>query len=95
MSQEKVNRYKEEKKNRKVNMKKEKRKKLLWKIFGPIITIVCIALIGAGIYFVPKWTNQKAEAKQAEEINYDQLVEMIEKSAQEAPAEGSDSNEAE
>ena len=61
MSQEKVDQYKKEKKNRKANIKKEKRRKLMWKIFGPILALLVIALIGAGIYFIPQWTNEKVQ----------------------------------
>lgn len=88
MSQAKVDQYKAEKKNRKANMKKEKRKKLLWKIFGPIIAILVIALIGVGVYFIPQWTNQKAGTEQGEEIDYDQLMQMINQYAEEDNAEG-------
>ena len=47
MSQEKVDQYKKEKKNRKANMKKAKRHKKLWKIFGPVLAVLIVALIGA------------------------------------------------
>lgn len=80
MSQEKVDQYKKEKKNRKANMKKEKRRKLMWKIFGPILAILVIALIGAGIYFIPQWTNNKAQEAQADEIDYEQLMELLNQS---------------
>ena len=80
MSQEKVDQYKKEKKNRKTNIKKEKRRKLMWKIFGPILAILVIALIGAGIYFIPQWTNNKAQEAQADEIDYEQLMELLNQS---------------
>ncbi len=80
MSQEKVDQYKKEKKNRKANIKKEKRRKLMWKIFGPILAILVIALIGASIYFIPRWTNNKAQEAQADEIDYEQLMEMLNQS---------------
>lgn len=80
MSQEKVDQYKKEKKNRKANIKKEKRRKLMWKIFGPILAILVIALIGAGIYFIPQWTNNKAQEAQADEIDYEQLMELLNQS---------------
>ncbi len=80
MSQEKVDQYKKEKKNRKANMKKAKRHKKMWKIFGPILAILIVALIGAGIYFIPQWTNQKVEETQADQIDYDQLMQMINQS---------------
>ena len=80
MSQEKVDQYKKEKKNRKANMKKAKRRKLMWKIFGPILALLVIALIGAGIYFIPQWTNEKVQETSADEIDYEQLMEMINQS---------------
>lgn len=43
MSQEKVNKHKEEKANRKVILKKEKRKKIAGRIAG---SIVCLAIVG-------------------------------------------------
>lgn len=81
MSQEKVDQYKKEKKNRKANMKKAKRHKKLWKIFGPVLAVLIVALIGAGIYFIPRWTNQKVEESQTDQIDYDQLMQMLNQSA--------------
>jgi len=77
MSQAKVDAYKAEKKNRKQNLKKEKRKKLFWKIFGPILAIIVIAGIGAIIYFVPKLTNDQKEAQTADEVDYSELINML------------------
>lgn len=81
MSQEKVDQYKKEKKNRKANMKKAKRHKKLWKIFGPVLAVLIVALIGAGIYFIPHWTNQKVEESKTDQIDYDQLMQMLNQSA--------------
>lgn len=81
MSQEKVDQYKKEKKNRKANIKKAKRRKLMWKIFGPILALLVIALIGAGIYFIPQWTNNKAQEAQSDEIDYEQLMELLNQSS--------------
>ena len=39
-----------------------------------------IALIGASIYFIPRWTNNKAQEAQADEIDYEQLMEMLNQS---------------
>ena len=77
MSQEKVDQYKKEKKNRKANIKKAKRRKL----FGPILALLVIALIGAGIYFIPQWTNNKAQEAQSDEIDYEQLMELLNQSS--------------
>ncbi|MGN0355768.1 MAG: hypothetical protein ACI4EI_11955 [Muricoprocola sp.] len=50
MSQAKVDRYKEEKANRKKIMKKEKREKLLWKIGGYAVVLVMVGWIGFSVY---------------------------------------------
>lgn len=50
MSQAKVDRYKEEKKNRKKNIKKEKRKKTGLKLLGIVICAAFIAWIGFSGY---------------------------------------------
>ena len=42
MSQEKVNRYKEEKANRKQNIVKEKRKRTLNKVVGVLLAVVIV-----------------------------------------------------
>lgn len=85
MSQEKVDKYKEEKKNRKKNLAKEKRKKLFWKIFGPILAILICAGIGCIIYFVPKLTAQQNQEVQGDEIDYDELMKLIEQYSDESP----------
>lgn len=46
MSQEKVNQYKEEKKNRKEIIKKEKRKSMFLKIGAGIILLALVAWLG-------------------------------------------------
>lgn len=46
MSQEKVNRYKEEKANRKELLAKKKREERLWKIGGGIIVLALAVWIG-------------------------------------------------
>lgn len=93
MSQEKVDQYKKEKKNRKANMKKAKRHKKLWKIFGPVLAVLIVALIGAGIYFIPRWTNQKVEESQTDQIDYDQLMQMLNQSAGSISTDSTDSTE--
>ena len=45
MSQEKVDRYKEEKKNRKKNMAKEKRIRVIWAIVGGVIGVALILFV--------------------------------------------------
>lgn len=46
MSQEKVNRYKEEKANRKQLMEKQKKQKALRKVAGIVIAVVLIGWVG-------------------------------------------------
>lgn len=76
MSQEKVNKYKEEKKNRKTRLAKEKKRQKLWKILGPVLALVIIAGIGAGIYYIPVLTN-KAAQNSSDEIDMDELMELL------------------
>ena len=45
MSQEKVNRYKEEKANRKQNIVKEKRKRTLNKVVGVLLAVVIVGWV--------------------------------------------------
>ena len=73
MSQEKVDKYKEEKKNRKARMEQEKKRKKLRKILTPIIAILVIATIGAIAYFMPKLTNQYATPADYQIINSDEM----------------------
>lgn len=76
MSQEKVNKYKEEKKNRKARLEKEKKHKKLWKILGPVLALVIAAGIGAGIYYIPVLTN-KAAQNSSDEIDMDELMDIL------------------
>lgn len=76
MSQEKVNKYKEEKKNRKVRLEQEKKRKKLWKIVGPVLALIIVAGIGAGIYYMPVLTN-KAAQNSSDEIDMDELMDII------------------
>lgn len=46
MSQEKVNRYKEEKANRKQTIAKEKRKRTLRKVAGVLVAVVIVGWVG-------------------------------------------------
>ena len=83
MSQEKVDKYKEENKNRKARIEKEKRHKKLWKVLGPVCAVVIIAALGAGIYYIPQLTNQAVENSSEDEIDMDALMEMINSSLSE------------
>lgn len=88
MSQEKVDKYKEEKKGRKARLEKEKRRKKFWKVFGPILALVVIAGIGAGIYYIPILTNQAAQNQN--EIDMEALLEMLNASLSENDVSGND-----
>ena len=50
MSQEKVNRYKEEKANRKQLLAKEKRHKFFMKICGGVIALALVCWLGYSVY---------------------------------------------
>lgn len=50
MSQEKVNKYKEEKANRKAILKKEKRNRMIGRIVGSVIGLALVGWIGFSIY---------------------------------------------
>lgn len=50
MSQEKVNRYKEEKANRKEIMAKEKRQKRLMQLGGGLIALALVCWLGYSVY---------------------------------------------
>lgn len=50
MSQEKVNRYKEEKANRKAIQAKEKRRKLFVKAVGGLIALALVCWLGYSVY---------------------------------------------
>ncbi|MCI8598189.1 MAG: hypothetical protein HFJ10_07095 [Lachnospiraceae bacterium] len=50
MSQEKVNRYKEEKANRKEILAKEKKKQMLMKVCAGVIALALVCWIGYSVY---------------------------------------------
>ena len=77
MSQEKVNKYKEEKKHRKETVAKKKKKAKLWKILTPLIVIVVIAILGLGIYYMPKLSATKANENIQSDIDMDELMNSI------------------
>lgn len=76
MSQQKVDKYKEEKKNRKAQLEKQKQRQKMWKILGPVLALVIIAGIGAGIYYIPILTN-KAVQENSGELDMDELLELL------------------
>ena len=52
----------------------DKRKKM-WKIIGPILALVIVAGIGAGIYYIPILTNQAASENS--DVDMDELMELL------------------
>lgn len=76
MSQQKVDKYKEEKKNRKAQLEKQKKRQKIWKVLGPVLALAIIAGIGAGIYYIPILTNQ-ASQENSDEIDMDELMELL------------------
>ncbi|MCD8013533.1 MAG: hypothetical protein LUG99_10215 [Lachnospiraceae bacterium] len=50
MSQEKVDRYKEEKKNRAKIIKREKRQWMLTKVVGALVAVLVVAWVGFSVY---------------------------------------------
>ena len=54
MSQEKVNRYKEEKANRKEILAKEKRKQAVTKVCAGVIALALVGWIGDSVYDMAK-----------------------------------------
>jgi len=50
MSQEKVNRYKEQKANRKEIMQKEKKEAGMRKAIAAVVAVICIGWVGYSVY---------------------------------------------
>ena len=69
MSQAKVDRYKEEKKNRAKIMKKEKREENLFKVCGGLLAVAVAAWIGVSVYTSLKPAPPAEETEQTVE-NY-------------------------
>ncbi len=61
MSQEKVDRYKEEKRNREKIMKKEKRQWLAVKAGMSVVALALVAWIGASVYYAVTAPDPNAE----------------------------------
>lgn len=76
MSQQKVDKYKEEKKNRKVLLEKQKKREKMWKVLGPLLALVIVAGIGAGIYYIPILINRAAQENSGE-MDMDELMELL------------------
>ena len=65
MSQEKVNRYKEEKANRKQILKRQKRNKIIARVIGSVICVAIVGWIGFSVY---DSTAKKIAASQTEVV---------------------------
>ena len=73
MSQEKVTRYKEEKANRKVTMKREKRKHFFRKCAVSVVAVAVIGWIGYSAYDF--YASQKP--RQTAEVDYSEFDSYI------------------
>lgn len=71
MSQEKVNKYKEEKANRKEIMKKEKNKRTVRRVVAGVCGVVLAVWLGYSAVNV----YQNSRPREAVEVNYDALTE--------------------
>ena len=72
MSQEKVDRYKQEKANRKKNMKKEKAQNTLRKCVVVVVGVVLIGWIGYSAY----GTYQSKKPQEEAQIDYTALTDL-------------------
>lgn len=85
MSQAKVDRYKEEKKNRKKNIQKAKRKKTAFKVLCAAICVAFVAWIGYSGYRV----YQKNKPVVKTDVNLDATTDYL--NSLTVPQEGADS----
>lgn len=70
MSQAKVDRYKEEKKNRKQILKKEKMKRLIGRICGSVVALLLVVWIGVsafGRFYTPPRKTYEVDLAALEE----------------------------
>lgn len=73
MSQEKVNRYKEEKANRKQIMAKQKKQKALRKVAGIVIAVVLIGWVG----YSAVDAYQESRPRDVVEVDYTAVDEYL------------------
>lgn len=73
MSQEKVDRYKQEKANRKKTMKKEKRMGILRKAAATVIALAIVGWLGYSAYDLYESNQVRAVA----EVNYDSISNYL------------------
>ena len=72
MSQEKVDRYKEQKANRKEIMKKEKKQEALRRTVAAVIGVICIGWIGYSVWGVANRPDTTGS-----QVNLDSYVEYL------------------
>lgn len=73
MSQEKVNRYKEEKANRKAIMKKQKR----MKIFRNVVTVVVVVGVLSWVGYLGYSTYVDSQPVKKAEVDYTSIAEYL------------------
>ena len=73
MSQEKVNRYKEEKANRKQNVAKEKRKKAISKVVGVLAAVVITRWVG----YSAVDSYQNSQPREQVEVDYTAVSDYL------------------
>lgn len=73
MSQEKVNRYKEEKSNRKQNIVKEKRKRTLNKVVGVLLAVVIVGWVGYSAVDL----YQSSQPREQVEVDYTAVSDYL------------------
>lgn len=74
MSQEKVNKYKEQKANRKEIMKKEKRAAFIRNVMAGVVLVVAISWVGySGVtYIIRHWPRPEVD------VNYTAIADYVE-----------------
>jgi len=73
MSQEKVNRYKEEKANRKQMMAKKKREKAIRRAVGGVVAVVLISWVG----YSAVMTYQDSRPREMVEVDYTAVQDYL------------------
>ena len=85
MSQAKVDRYKEEKRNRSKIMKKQKREEMFLKIAGTLVAVAFVGWIGFSVY-----QNVHVESAKTYAIHADALDEYLNNMSAEDETESAD-----
>ena len=74
MSQEKVNRYKEEKANRKEILRRERRNSLIRKIVFAVVSVALVVWIGFSAYY----THMENRDREMVVVNFDGITDYLE-----------------